>query len=919
MSSTAGPPTSTSPSFNVQGLHHPTTNPLAISRRANIGFYPLNGLYAQQPRPNLGAFQRARPELAPQERQYILHARNRGDMDALVKQHFDGSIFCASQQDGKLPAARPCLGEKPSNEETALGTTPFPLAENSIDPSTIPEHLGQLFTGTTDFMYQQSFQTHHDPSITHATVNNAMCLVPTLSSSFPPHGLPIQQISAPGSIPSALVGYLSQTFRDDPFSSVRGSAFPPNDDEGAIGNISIQGVSGNIGASGLGLSQAGLSTQYSHFPLDFPYTFDMNGAAFTAPRMEAQPSTSTYFDSASTNADLESGDELLISEMDIRREMNQELHSELAGLISTSQLTVRDDHTVSTLPIHLSPFNSSAGAFDFTKQTIVGGFEQSLPTDLHLLPELTDTVGTPSSPAQMSRQPSCTTNSANKFNNFGALPQAPVPMDAITAPEMGREWSDLSNPAIPTFIVGCAPPSDGQYQRKRLRQPPPEDIDLLLKGAGVATAAPANYGQDVDVPGTGALHGLASQLSYDTSRATTLEHFGRDFGGESGTDEGICTYNPAKLRRVDGQDVCDARAHSKSVELEGLKSSPNVPSFILSTTHPLPTFDQDMAMRRERGAPPNVTQPFTGNTQPVMTATTTTQNVTRPRPVQEQSLGNPRPRASLGPISMNSQISSRSYVRRPHPRAYCDQCNEVRDGFRGDHELRRHKERVHAVNKKVWVTKDISPEGDFLAGCKACKRGKHYFADYNAAAHLRRQHFCKEGRRGRLRRERDEKREHSVEKIQSKLRRRWMQQIEIPQQVGKAKGTIEGSLPDEDDENQENGEVKEKDLESKGYPGKDDNKGVFSRSTGLADNDKNRSPAGSSTSSNTLQPETQIQHIPFQPFPLREQIDDVPSADLHSNFIQSQIHRQLQELLEPAMDKVDLSLESFYRLQNGLG
>lgn len=817
---------------------------------------------------------------------------------------------------------------------------------SSIDPSTIPEHLGQLFAGTTDSMYPQSFQTHQDPSMTHATVNNAVCLVPTLSSSFPPHGLPIQHISTPGSIPSALVGYLSQTFRDDPFSSVRGSACPYNDEEGAIENICIRGVSGNIGASGLGLSQA----EYSHFPLDFPYTVDMNGAAFSAHRMEAQPSTSTYFDSASTNADLESGDELLISEMDIRQEMNQELQSELTGLInmSASQLTVRDDHRVSTLPIHLSSFNSSAGAFDFTKQTMVGSFEQSLPTDLHLLPELTDTMGTPSSPAQMSRQPSCTTNSANSFNNFGTLPQAPVPMDTITAPEMGREWSDLSNPAIPTFIVGGAPPSDGQYQRKRLRQTPSEDIDLLLKGAGVATAAPANYGQDVDVPGAGTLHGLASQLSYAASRATTFEHAGREFGGESGADEGISTYNPAKLRRVDGQDVCDARAHAKSVELEGLNSSPNVPSFNLSTTHPLPTFDQDMAMRRVRGAPPNATQPVTGNNQQVMTATTTTvttratQNVTRARPVQQQSLGNPRPRASLGPISMNSH---RSYVRRPHPRAYCDQCNEVRDGFRGDHELRRHKERVHAVNKKVWVTKDISPEGDFLAGCKACKRGKHYFADYNAAAHLRRQHFCKEGRRGRLKRERDEKREHNVEKIQSKLRRwgmdwregapasvpggggftmrflrRWMQQIEIPQQVGKAIGNIEGSLS-EDDENEESGEVKEKDLESKGYPGKDDNKGVFSRSPGLADNDKvsHRRPTGSSTSSNTLQPETQPLHISFQPSPLPEQIDDVPSADLPSKFIQSQIHRQLQELLEPAMDKVDLSLESFYRLQNGLG
>jgi len=804
-------------------------------------------------------------------------------------------------------------------------------------------------------MYPQSFQTHQDPSITHTAANNAVCLVPTLSSSFPPHGLPIQHISAPGSVPSALVGYLSQTLRDDPFSSVRGSACPQDHEQGAIENISIRGLSGNIDASGLGLSQAGLAAQYSHFPLTFPYTIDMNDAAFNAPRMEAQLSTSTFFDSASTNPDLESGDEFLVSEMDMGREVNEE-QSELAGLIdmSASQLTVRDDQRVPTLPIHISSFNSSTGALDFTEQPMMGSFEQSLPADLHLLPELTDTIGTPSSPAQMSRQPSCT-NYANSFNSFGTLPQAPGPMDSLTAPEMGREWSDLSNPAIPTFSMGGAPSSDGQYQRKRLRQNPPEDIELLLKGAGVATAAPAAYGQYVDIPGAGVWHELGPQLSYAASRATALEHFSRGFGGESGADEGICTYNPAKLRRVDGQDVCDARAHAKSTEAGGLNSSPNLPTFTFPTTHPLPAFDQHLAMSRsEGGAPPSATQPVTGNTQQVVTATTTTvttsttQNMTRPVP--RSSLGNPRPGTSSGLISMNSQMSSRSYVRRPHPRSYCDQCNEVSDGFRGDHELRRHKERVHAETKKVWVTKDISPEGDFLASCKACKRGKHYFADYNAAAHLRRQHFCKEGKRGRgrLRREDDEKKGLKYQVIHNKLKgwgmdwregnpgtlyatqggftmrflRRWMEQIEIPQKVVASKGTTEGSLSDEEvDEDEGSGEVKEKDFRSKRYPGKGDNKGVSSRSIALTDVNKNdkvshRSPAESSTSSNTLQPETQPQQTPFQPSPLSKQVDDVPSGDRPSNFFQSQIRRELQELLEPAMDKVDL--ESFYRLQNGL-
>ncbi|KAI5369416.1 hypothetical protein Slin15195_G002930 [Septoria linicola] len=148
-------------------------------------------------------------------------------------------------------------------------------------------------------------------------------------------------------------------------------------------------------------------------------------------------------------------------------------------------------------------------------------------------------------------------------------------------------------------------------------------------------------------------------------------------------------------------------------------------------------------------------------------------------------------------------ISKAPYVRPQHPKLKCTICDEFPNGFRGEHELRRHWDRAHAQLRKVWICTEPTTRTEWwpakpLGICKQCKQQKNYSAYYNAAAHLRRAHFCP---RKRGRKARGEERESRAGKaggdwppIEWLKANGWLKEIEIS---AESEHGMEDASPDE--------------------------------------------------------------------------------------------------------------------------
>ncbi|KAF8467816.1 hypothetical protein BDZ91DRAFT_762621 [Kalaharituber pfeilii] len=951
--------------------------------------------YLQQVLQGLNVIQQAH-NLTPQQCQFIVQANIRGIMEGVAQRNFataPGGVSAPTtlqQQEsigrtGIAPAATPLTRTEscPLPSPPSTGKSQIMRREHSsLNPPLYHDFPGAdaITAMHNSFSEHKQMQTEYpEQRNTQGQSSSSQFVVNSLAPSLP--SLPIQQISAPEHglsmlFPLSIEGYVNQNPRDDPFSSlISGNCWPR-----LIGSeLNVEASFPEQGQFDFCTDPTNVSQHSPPQPLylqNLPYPCaDKGGASFLAPRMEPQLSSSTFLESVSTNQDVDSSEDFIPCELGIGVGDDvqcgfEDMHMDL----SASQITIRpgqipqqamheEEHTTPA-----APASSQDAATNLPSAAI---YPQPDPVDLQFVPELTNSVNTPQTPAAQS-----VTNVDNGVDAPGLPGGYPFkPTDIPVANHEAKEWSRGRFSAISGAYQGGAANYECIRLRKRSHQSLLDDIGLLVKGVHTTETT---WSYDAQLPGEAELEGIVAHLNEPTSL-----RFETASGGSVDSDA-IFGESPKKVRKVDGWDFKDAQSFAqKSPQERTVKSiylSQSFPGFP-ATTRPLPDLDEDLAMRRSKTKQPptlpNVADSSSRRNTTIGSGTTST--------VSHKKVPSATSTSPTRPISIPNQQAPRSYVRRPHPRVYCTQCNDVRDGFRGDHELRRHQERVHAPTKKVWVTKDISPNGDFLSGCKSCNRGKHYYADYNAAAHLRRQHFCKEGKRGRSRKEREEKKRANIEKVKAKLEkwgidfkedcsevggvgrggvgrsgeefslrflRNWMRQIEIPRATYENQlEAINASQSDEEEGSDENEQAKQEQkltALSKDGPmgtirpvwcnGSVTLRTAYSAKTSLGGFETEKqdiSPPFDSAPTQTLlafdltsqdfltsqafaELDSQLENSNLNSFsPLSQEATQL--TDSSGKTSTEAFRLGLEEVIAPTRARVDVTLEPFYRYHDGIG
>lgn len=303
----------------------------------------------------------------------------------------------------------------------------------------------------------------------------------------------------------------------------------------------------------------------------------------------------------------------------------------------------------------------------------------------------------------------------------------------------------------------------------------------------------------------------ASTLTSDLSRQSSIA--GSSFAGAFDMLRVQSNFSHfsdcAPIEEVSHSDLSPVKSESSMVGQDGHRTlsfavgAPSRESFSTSHYPFIPAAGAGHPPKSSQNSPQDMQPSLSAQSDSSISSTSSQHRAQRRRQEQLQGARPIKPKASEGiaaPLVMLREPSDHKMIRiqsedgsskdvaaiakvpyqRPvHPKIKCAYCNEHPEGFRGEHELRRHTERMHSMRRKMWVTVDASADGSFLKSCKQCRAGKKYGAYYNAAAHLRRAHFNprKRGRKSKGEEKRGGKAGGDQPPMEY-LKQHWMKEVE---------------------------------------------------------------------------------------------------------------------------------------------